>query len=111
MLFVIYKNDLPDFVTLKWTEQIAASVKKANRILGMLSRTSESRKVGLWKQLYTSMVRPHLEYAKQVWSSSLEGSISQLEETHRRTSKIPSKLKNLSYEDRLKVLILTTLEE
>ena len=52
---------------LKWTEQIGASVNKANRVLGMLSRTFESREVDNWKQLYTSMVRPHLEYAIQVW--------------------------------------------
>ena len=63
--------------TIKWTEQIAASVNLANRILGILSRTFESREVGLWKQLFTSMVRPHLEYAIQVWSPSLEGDISQ----------------------------------
>ena len=96
---------------LKWTVQIAASVNKANRILGMLSRTFESREVDLWKQLYTSMVRPHLEYAIQVWSPSLEGDITQLENIQRRATRIPYKLKNMSYEDRLKVLGLTTLEE
>ena len=45
---------------LKWTEQIGASVYKANRALGMLSRTFESREVDIWKQMYTSMVRPYL---------------------------------------------------
>ena len=48
---------------LKWTEQINKAVNKANRILGFLSRTFESREVDIWKQLYTSIVRPHLEYA------------------------------------------------
>ena len=47
-------------INLKWTEKIVVSVNKANIILGMLSRTFESRVVGIWKQLYTSMVRPHL---------------------------------------------------
>ena len=32
---------------LKWTEQIGASVNKANMILGMLSRTFESREVDI----------------------------------------------------------------
>ena len=76
---------------LKWTEQIGASVNKANRILGMLSRTFESKEVDIWKQLYTSMVRPHLEYAFQVWSPILEGYISKLEKIQRRATKIPNK--------------------
>ena len=95
---------------LKWTEQIAASVNKANIILGMYSRTIESRECCLWKKLYISMVRPHLEYAIRV--VSFPGvAISQLENIQRRATKIPSKLKNMSYEDRLKVLGLTTLKE
>jgi hypothetical protein len=96
---------------LKWTEQIGASVNKANRILGMLSRTFESKEVDIWKQLYTSMVRPHLEYAFQVWSPILEGYISKLEKIQRRATKIPKKLKNVSYEDRSKSFGLTTLTE
>ena len=96
---------------LKWTQQIGASVNKANRILGMLSRTFVSREAGIWKQLYISMVRPHLEYAFQVWSPFLEGDISKLEKIQKKATKIPNKLKNMSYEYRLKALGLTTLEE
>ena len=46
---------------LKCTKQIKACVNKANSLLGMLSRTLESRVVNIWKHLYISMVRPHLE--------------------------------------------------
>ena len=56
------------------------------------------------------ILRPHLEYAIQAWSPSQEEDISQFENIQRRATKIPSKLKNMSYEDRLKVLELTTLE-
>ena len=97
--------------TRKWTEQIAVSVNKANMILKMLSRTFESREVGLWKQLYRSMVRPNLPYAIHVWSPSLEVDISQLENIQRRATKIPSKLKNICYGGRLKFLGLATLKE
>ena len=57
------------------------------------------------------MVRPHLEYPIQVRSSILEGDISKLEIIQRRATKIENKLKNMSYEDGLKSLGLTTLEE
>jgi hypothetical protein len=96
---------------LKWTKQISACVNKANSLLGMLSRTFESRDVNIWKHLYISMVRPHLEYAFQVWSPTLESDISKLEKIQRKATKIPTALKNISYDDRLKILGLTTLEE
>ena len=59
------------------------------------------------------MVRSHLEYAIQVWSPIIEGDIFKLEKIQRRATKIPNKLKNLSYEcyDKLKSFGLTTLEE
>ena len=77
----------------------------------MLSRTFLSREAGIRKLLYTSMVRPHLEYAFQVWSPFLEGDISKLEKIQKKATKIPNKLKNMSYEYRLKALGLTKLEE
>ena len=40
-------------------------VGKANRILGMLKKTFESRDPKLWIELYVSLVRPHLEYVVQ----------------------------------------------
>ena len=50
---------------LKWREHVDRMVGKANSTLGMLKRTIESREPGLWKDLYVSLVRPHLEYAVQ----------------------------------------------
>ena len=52
---------------LKWREHVDRMAGKANRTLGMLKRTFESREPGLWKDLYVSLVRPHLEYAVQAW--------------------------------------------
>ena len=43
-------------------------VAKANRTLGMLKRTFESWEPGLWKNLYVSLVRLHLENAVQAWN-------------------------------------------
>ena len=52
--------------------------------LGMLKRTFVGRDIGLWKQLYVSMMRPHLEYAFQVWSPFRVGDISRLEKVQKR---------------------------
>ena len=56
------------------------------------------------------MVRPHLEYAFQVWSPFRVGDISRLEKVQKRATKIPIILKNIDYLDRLP-LHLTTLEK
>ena len=58
-----------------------------------------------------SMVRPHLEYAVQVWSPSKLKNIEEIEKVQARASKVPSKLKRLPYEKRLELLKLTNLKE
>ena len=57
------------------------------------------------------MVKTQLEYAYQVWSPIIEKDILKLQIIHRRATKIPSKLKNMSYEDKLKTLELVKLED
>jgi hypothetical protein len=55
-------------------------------------------------------VRPHLEYAIPVWNPSLQQDISELEKVQRRATKMSPQLRKLTYEKRLEILGLTTLE-
>ena len=57
------------------------------------------------------MIRPHLEYAVQVWNPRLLGDIESLEKVQRRATKIPTKLSKLSYDQRLAELGLTSLKD
>ena len=77
----------------------------------MLKRTFESRESELWKKLYISLVRPHLEFAVQVWHPSLQKDIETIEKVQERATRIPSTHKNLSYAERLKLWGITSLEE
>ena len=52
---------------------------KANKVLGMLLRTFEYRDLDLIKSLYTTFVRPHLEFAV---------SVDILEKVQRRATKV-----------------------
>ena len=55
-LGVIMQNDM------KCNKQCVKAVKTANRILGMIKRTSNCLLREIVLQLYKSLVRPHLEY-------------------------------------------------
>ena len=86
-------------------------VGKANKALGILKRSFVSRESKLWKTLYTSLVRPHLEYASSVWNSLLQREIDELEKVQRRATRIPTDAYRLEYEERVKIWDLTSLEE
>ena len=53
--------------------------------------------------------RPHLEYAAPVWSPYSKQDINVLENVQRRATKVVAQIKNLPYEERLRMLGLTKL--
>lgn len=54
---------------LSWRDHIMIKVKIANRILGIIKRTCGRRPIpDVFLKLYIHLVRPHLEYACEVWS-------------------------------------------
>jgi ribonucleases P/MRP protein subunit RPP40 len=57
---------------LKWRNHVMYCANKANKVLGMLLRTFEYRDLDLIKSLYTTFVRPHLEFAVSVWSPHMQ---------------------------------------
>ena len=63
------------------------------------------------KDLYTGLVRPHLEYGVHVWSPYLRKDITRVEKVQRRATKRIPELRGNEYEKRLQKLGLTTLEE
>ena len=107
------ERDLGVFVSsdLKWTTHVSNIASRANKVLGMLVKNFNFPDVDLWKQLYISLVRPHLDFASSVQNPYRQGDIIILEKVQRRASKIPTKLKDLPYEERLKIWGITSLQE
>ena len=60
--------------------------------------------------LYKTIARPHLEHCIQAWRPYRKKDIDMLERVQRRATKMIQKLRNISYEMRLKECGLTTLE-
>ena len=103
-LGVLIRNDL------KVSQQCSKVVKTANQILGMIKRSFQNKSKDIMLLLYKSLVRPHLEYCVQVWRPHLVKDINLIENVQHRATRMISELRGMTYEERLKVLNLTTLE-
>ena len=79
-------------------------------ILGLIRRNIVYKEKELIIPLYQTIVRPHLEYCIQAWRPYRKKDIDMLERVQRRATKMIPKLRNISYEMRLKECGLTTLE-
>ena len=59
--------------------------------------------------LFRSMARPHLEYANQVWRSLNRDDHKRIELVQRRATKLDPEIRDRPYEERLRILSLTSL--
>ena len=87
--------------TLNASSHVAHAVSKGNQILGLIRRTFTYMDCELMKQLFTSLVRPHLEYGNVVWHPYLKKDIDMLESVQHRATRMVAGLAKLSYTDRL----------
>ena len=95
---------------LNFDKHINESVRKANMTLGLIKRNFSYIDKDVFNKLYKSLVRPHLEYAQEVWQPYLKRQSKLIEGVQRRATKLIPELKNLNYEERLSHLKLPTLK-
>ena len=95
---------------LTFEEHIMNQIKKANSIVGLIKRSFVYLTPHLFKKLFTSFVRPHLEYGQVIWSPKLRKHANLVENVQRRATKIVSTCRNLSYEARLEQIGIPTIE-
>ena len=95
---------------LSFDLHVANSVKKANQILGLIARTYDDKSPKNILQLYKSLVRPHIEYATQIWRPYKQGQINLIEGVQRRATRMIEGLGGVPYRQRLKRCNLISLE-
>ena len=86
---------------LKFQTHISNICKKANLTLGIIRRSFTFLDEQTFTLLYSTLVRPVLEYAQCVWSPWLKKHIIQLENVQRRATKLLPHLRQMTYRDRL----------
>ena len=94
---------------MKFHIQNASTVKKANRVLGLIKRGFDFLDEGNVTLLYKIMVRPIVEYCNTAWGPSYKVDQKKVEQIQRRATRLVTSLRHLPYEDRLEKLDLPSL--
>ena len=105
---VFEEKDLGTIIDSKLTfvEHISSKVKKANIIVGLIRRSFTYLDCKSFMKIYTTFVRPHLEYAQSVWSPHLQKYVNMLENVKICATKLVDGLGNLDYEEILKHFVI-----
>ena len=98
-LGVLIKNNL------SWSDHITGVCNKARQILGLLYRQFYmDSPADTLKQLYLSLVRPHLEYAAQLWDPYAQRDIYKLESVQKFALKLVTHQWDSSYDELLSLV-------
>ena len=77
--------------------------------MGAIRRSFTDLNSDNFRNLFTTMIRPHLEYAAAVWSPHMKKDIQLIENVQRRATKQLPIISKLPYSERLRQLDLPTL--
>ena len=95
---------------LTFSEHISNKTRSAIGIMAKIRSSFSYLDRDTFKKLYTSFVRPHLEYAQSMWSPHQAKFVNMIENVQKRSTLLVDGLGNLEYSERLRKLKLPSLE-
>ena len=106
------QRDLGVYVSteLNATPHCQAAAKRASHALRQLKMAFPTLRESNFKALYTTYVRPHIEYGIQAIGPFFRKDIKLLECIQRRATKLVRSIAHLSYPERLERLEMTSVE-
>jgi len=94
---------------LKFQNHTTEVSAKANRVLGMIKRSFEHLDTFMISRLFTTLIRPILEYSNSVWGPYFVLDQCKVEKVQRRAMKMIVPLQDMTYEERLSIFQLPSL--
>ena len=94
----------------KFEEQIEIAAKKARQKCGWLLRSFYTRNETFLRQMFNTLVQPHLDYCSQLWSPQEGQHLDKMESVLRNFTRKITTLKQLNYWERLEKLKLNSEE-
>ena len=95
---------------LTYDHHISETVKKGNKLVGMITRFLINKDKEIMVPLFKSLARSVLEYGNVIWNPILRKHVNQVESVQQRFTKRVKGTKNMGYEERLRFLKLPSLE-
>ena len=95
---------------LKFHAQVDSACKRAHAEINRIRRSFISRSPQFLAEMFKMYVRPHLEYAVEVWNPKAIGDIKKMEKVQNKMTKLIPTGRSLTPEDRNRVLGLTSHE-
>jgi len=89
--------------------QHALATRRANRVLGCIKHSITSWSEDVIIPLYLALVQIHLEHHVQFWAPQFKKDAKKLECIQRRASKLVKGLEDMSVEEQLRTLGLSSL--
>ena len=96
--------------SLKPSLQCKEAARRANGVLSQILRSFHYRDKKTFVQLYTTYVRPHLEFSTPAWNPWLQKNIDVLENVQKRALKMISGLSSRDYDEQLSELKMLSLK-
>ena len=85
-------------------------IKKVRKKIGWVLRSFYSRSIEFMRQIYISLIRPHLDYCAQLWAPSEGPSLDKIEKILYDFTKNVPDIRHMSYEDRLKSMRIQSVQ-